>query len=229
MTDLKTLKEFSDANFEGIDKDGLMELCLSFGLTPHANAGPEKLKTVLRDELARKSGAKKLDQTLIRGLMGFPWHGQRKLVLLRRPDSALSGNKYPVNWSGNIINVPYNHRETSIPWPHFLILQGTEHGRVIKKKTAEGSVPEYDTVISSKHNIDDLGDDPNSKTKWKSLNEYLASEWGIIEHMSTRDKVAVLTQVTDGHITRSYVDVKKWDDEDVDRHLRALLGIADKE
>jgi hypothetical protein len=51
--------------------------------------------------------------------------------------------------------------------------------------------------------------------------------WDVIENMSTREKIMILSQITDGLITRSYVDTKKWADEDVHSHLCSLLGIEE--
>ncbi len=222
-----TLKEVVENDFPGLDKDSLYELCLANGLKPHMNAGEEKLKGMLREEVARKA-VRKLDQNLIKGLTGFPWKGLQKLVHIRRPEGAKKNKKVHCAWNGYPIAVPYDRPKASIPWPHFMILRGAETGTVeIDGKKIFENQPDFEVVFASKHSVEDQGDDPNSHSKFTSVHEYLVSMWDVIENMSTREKIMILSQITDGLITRSYVDAKKWTDEDVHSHLCSLLGIEE--
>ena len=221
------LKNLSDTDFAGYDKDGLMEICLVIGLEPHKNSGSERLKEILREELAKRSGKKKLDQELIKGLQGFPWRGLKKLVHLRRDATTGKAKKHPVSWNGHNVNIPYDRPNVSIPWPHYLIMKTAELGRFNISDKDDGSMPDMTEEGYAKFNIDDMGDDPKSFSKWKSLAEYFLSEWPTIENMSAKAKATILSQLTDGEITRSYIEAKKWDDEDVTNHLKALLGVPE--
>lgn len=218
------LKDAFELDFLDMTKDDLLALCASCGLKPHINSGEEKLKSLLRDEFTKKS-TKKLDQALIKGLIGFPWKGLQKLVLIRRPEGVKKNKKVHSAWNGNPIAVPYD-RKASIPWPHYNILRGAETGSVtIDEKKIFETQPDFEVSYAAKHNIEDQGDDPASYSKFKSVHEYLVSMWDIIEPMPIREKIMILSQITDGMITRAYVDAKKWTDEDVEAHLRSLLGI----
>lgn len=227
MIDLKELKELSDAGFPEMEKDDLMKMCLDAGLKPHMNAGAEKLQGLLRELIVKKS-ERKLDQNLIKGLTGFPWKGLQKLVHIRRPEGLKKNKKVHCAWNGNPIAVPYDRPGTSIPWPHFMILRGAQTGSVeIDPKKVFESQPDFEVNYASKHSIEDLGDDPNSKTKFTSVHEYLVSMWDVIEPMTVREKIMILSQLTDGLITRSYVDTKKWTDEDVHSYLASMLNIEE--
>ena len=224
---MTTLKEHAENDFAGMDKDALFELCLANGLKPHMNAGAEKLQGLLRDKVAKMS-ERKLDQNLIKGLTGFPWKGLQKLVHIRRPEGVKKNKKVHCAWNGNPIAVPYDRPKASIPWPHFMILRGAQTGSVeIDGKKIFESQPDFEVTYASKHSIEDQGDDPKSHSKFTSVHEYLVSMWDVIEVMSTREKIMILSQITDGLITRSYVDAKKWADEDVHSHLCSLLGIEE--
>lgn len=220
------LKELVESEFEGFSKDDLFDFCVSIGLKPHMNTGEAKLKELLREESAKVEARsnKKLDQNLIRGLKGFPWTGLQVLINLRRDSDVKKGKKQTVAWNGNIISVPYDRDNVSIPWPHYDILANAQTGKVMIKSNPETS-PELTTQYSTKFNVQYMGDDPNSKSKYKSLLEYFCDNIDIIEPMTTRQKIEILGHLTDGMVTRSYVDIKKWTDDDVQEELYKLLGI----